>query len=78
MTEAIEQYILQFLLSNPTPQELQAFGPTPAMQAQIHTLLEKNRSGTLTDAESRELDEYVEINHFVTILKARRSNNVPS
>ena len=41
------------------------------MQARIDLLLAKNRSGVLTASETRELDEYVRINHFVTMLKAR-------
>ena len=67
----IYQYILQFLISNPSPEEIIAFGPTPLMQARIDLLLAKNRSGVLTASETRELDEYVRINHFVTMLKAR-------
>jgi hypothetical protein len=67
----IYQYILQFLISNPSAEELLAFGPTPAMQARIDLLMSKNRSGNLTPLEEHELDEYVRINHLVTMLKAR-------
>lgn len=67
----IYQYILHFLISDPSPEEIAAFGPTPTMQARVEQLLVKNRDGALTASEVRELDEYVRINHFVTMLKAR-------
>lgn len=67
----IYQYILHFLVSNPSAEEVVNFGPTPVMQARIDRLIEKNRNGTLTSLEERELDEYVQINHLVTMLKAR-------
>jgi len=65
----IYQYILGFLGSQPTPEQLLEFSPTPEMQARASLLLEKNREGTLTDLETRELDEYVKINHLVIMLK---------
>ncbi len=67
----IYQYILQFLISNPSAEEVLAFGPTPSMQTRIDLLMEKNRNGSLTPLEERELDEYVRINHLVTMIKAR-------
>jgi len=67
----IYRYILEFLVSRPSPQEIVKFGPTPDMQERASELLEKNRQGTLTKPESKELDEYVRINHLVTMLKAR-------
>ncbi|MEZ4866961.1 MAG: hypothetical protein R3C14_36905 [Caldilineaceae bacterium] len=67
----IYQYILEFMVSRPSQEELLRFAPTPAMQARVSFLLEKNRSGELAVAESKELDEYMRINHLITMLKAR-------
>jgi hypothetical protein len=67
----VYQYILEFMVSQPSPQQVLQFGPTPAMQTRAEELLAKNRAGTLTAAESRELDEYVRINQLITMLKAR-------
>jgi len=67
----VYRYILTFLIGRPTPEEIVDFGPTAKMQARVDKLLEKNQTGTLTPAESAELDEYVRINHFVTMIKAR-------
>ncbi|MEW5987848.1 MAG: hypothetical protein AB1791_14535 [Chloroflexota bacterium] len=67
----VYRYILEFLVSRPSPQEVVNFGPTLAMQKRVSELLERNRSDNLTPAEASELDEYLRINHLVTMLKAR-------
>jgi hypothetical protein len=72
----IYQYILEFLVGQPSSAEVVRFGPTPAMQARVDELLEKNRAGTLTAADTKELDEYMRINHLITLLKARALPNL--
>lgn len=47
------------------------FHPSPAMQARIEELLEKNRQGTLTPEEQAELDEVERLEHFMRLIKAR-------
>lgn len=71
LPNAIYSYILTFLISQPSAQELLNFEPTPEMQSRASVLLEKNRTSELTPVENRELDEYTRINHLVTMLKAR-------
>lgn len=66
----IYRYILNFLASNPTPEQITAFSPTPEMQARLRTLLERSKAGELTTQERLELDEYEQIEHLVIMLKA--------
>ncbi|MCB9434877.1 MAG: hypothetical protein H6668_23195 [Ardenticatenaceae bacterium] len=66
--------VLNFLISQPSPQELAQFAPKPEIQAHVSTLLEKNRAGMLTAVEQSELAEYDRINHLVTMFKARTLN----
>ena len=66
----IYRYVLEFLISQPSKDDLVNFGPTEAMQERVSSLLEKNRIGKLGAVESKELDEYVQINHLITMLKA--------
>ncbi|KOR34970.1 hypothetical protein H6G72_13000 [Planktothricoides sp. FACHB-1370] len=66
----IYRYILDFLASNPTPEQIAAFSPTPEMQERLRLLLNRSHAGELTDAEQRELDEYENIEHLVIMLKA--------
>lgn len=69
-------YILRFLTSNPSSQDMLNFRLTQAMQERIRELLEKNREGQLAAAESTELDEYGRINRFISLLKARALKDV--
>ncbi len=65
------RYILEFLVSRPSPEMVMNFGPTPEMQARVNDLLDKQRTGRLTEIESVELDECVRIDHLITMLKAQ-------
>lgn len=67
----VYRYILQFLASNPSPQSILDFKPTPAMQERISELLEKNSASPLTLAETAELDEYEHIENFIRKLKVQ-------
>ena len=66
----IYRYILDFLASNPTPDQITAFGPAPEMQERFEVLLARSRDGALTPAERAELDEYERIEHLVILIKA--------
>jgi hypothetical protein len=65
----VYRYILNFLTSQPSPEQIAAFRPTPDMQEQLRSLLAKNQAGTLTAAERQELDEYERIEHLIVMLK---------
>ncbi|HEY9838511.1 MAG TPA: hypothetical protein V6D27_16625, partial [Vampirovibrionales bacterium] len=66
----IYRYILNFLASGPTPEEIAAFKPTPEMQERLQTLLSRSKMGQLTTAEQQELDEYEQIEHLIIMLKS--------
>ncbi len=74
----IYRYILNFLTSNPTPQQIADFSPTPEMQERLRTLLERSKAGELTSLERLELDEYERIEHLVILLKAGNLQNLTS
>src|SRR5258708_37782496 len=64
----IYRYILDFLASNPTPEQLSKFGPTPEMTARLRTLLAREAAGELTGAEQNELDEYERTEHLIVMI----------
>lgn len=66
----IYHYILSFLTSNPTPEQIAAFSPTPEMTERLHTLIQRSKSGVITDIERLELDEYERIEHLIVTIKA--------
>jgi uncharacterized membrane protein len=63
------RYILNFLASAPTAEEIAAFRPTPEMQERLRILVTRSKAGELTNAEQLELDEYERIEHLVIMLK---------
>ena len=67
----VYHYILEFLISRPSPEAMLKFSPTPAMLTRVNELLDKQRATKLSEPEEAELNEYTRINHLVTMLKAR-------
>ncbi len=67
----VQDEVFGFLLSTPTLQQIIAFHASEAAQQRLRYLLDANRDAILSDAERAELDEALQINHFVTRLKAK-------
>jgi len=63
--------VVDFLTSEPTPNQIIAFKPSEVVQERINYLLETNRNGTLTSDEQSELDEFEQIEHLMRRLKIR-------
>ena len=74
----VYRHILEFLISRPSPEALLSFAPTPEMQSRVDELLERDRIGHLTPAEAAELDEYVRIDHLITMIKAEALPYLPA
>ena len=72
----VYQYILNFLASNPTPQQIAEFKPTPEMQDRLRTLLAHNKASDINPRELKELDEYERIEHFIVMIKASNLSTV--
>jgi hypothetical protein len=68
---AIFDEILEFIVSTPTLEEMLDFRPSQDANQRIEMLLEHNRNGTLSEAERVELDEFMEAEHFVRMLKIK-------
>jgi len=63
--------ILDFLVSQPTPQQIIALKASQNAQARLRYLLDGNRNEILNDAERAELDTYIQLDNFVSMLKIR-------
>lgn len=62
---------LEFLATAPTPAEILAFRPSPAIQTETSRLLNRHKAGTLTPDEESELDRIGDLEHVLIALKAR-------
>ena len=63
--------VLDFLITQPTPQEIVAFKVSAEAQERLRILLDKNREGTLSETETAELDLYEQLEHMMILLKAK-------
>ncbi len=66
----IYRYVLDFLASNPSAEQIAAFGPTPEMMERLRTLTEREIAGDITTADKAELDEYERLEHLMIMIKA--------
>jgi hypothetical protein len=63
--------VLEFLAGLPTPEEILAFRPSPALEARVRALLEKSRAGALDLSEQDEWQRYEYLEHLVRLAKAK-------
>lgn len=66
----VYRYVLDFLASRPTPEQVATFGPTPEMTDRLRALLERESKGEITPAEKTELDEYERLEHLMVMIKS--------
>ena len=64
---------MDFLIKQPTPEEIANFKVSPQAQTRLQNLLEKNRAGTITVEENSELDIYEQLDQLMILLKASSS-----
>lgn len=63
--------LLDFLIEKATPQEILAFNASKIAAERAEELLEKNNAGTLTSDEDAELQQMLQVDRLVSVLKAR-------
>lgn len=63
--------ITDFLASGSGPEEIVAYRIPDSAQRYISLLLEKNNRGTITDAETAELERFMDIEYEFRMAKAR-------
>ena len=66
----VYRYILDFLTSQPTAEQLRAFRPTAEMRQRLRFLIEKEQGEGLSETERQELTEYERLKHLIIMLKA--------
>ena len=69
LQESAFHEIYEFLTSSPTPQAIINFHPSEATRQRVQSLLQANKERTLTPQETRELDEFADLEHLVRMLK---------
>ncbi|MFN8484898.1 MAG: hypothetical protein U0768_17830 [Anaerolineae bacterium] len=65
-----EQTIISVLASQPTPEQVLALHPSPALQARASELLARSKEGPLDPGESADLERFLLLEHLVRMAKA--------
>lgn len=70
-TRTLKDVVTDFLASAPSLDEIAAYRLPSDLQARAHLLLSKNQEGSLTSEERAEMDEFRQIDHLLTLVKAK-------
>lgn len=70
LSAQVYRYVLDFLVSQPTPEQVSNFRPTSEMQERLRYLLGREQDNALSADEGQELDEYERIEHLIVMLKS--------
>jgi hypothetical protein len=66
---SVRREVISFFAQTPTREEILKFRPSDATAARSQELLARNREGGLTPEEETELDEFCELDRFVSLIK---------
>jgi hypothetical protein len=77
ITDRDDLQLVELLASQPSPEVILAIRPTPALQARMSELLDRNKSELLSRSEEVELDRYLLLEHWVRLAKAHAYKNLP-
>lgn len=75
--DAVDE-VTQFLATLPTPDQILAFRASPAVEARISHLIEKNRETGLTEDEEREWQTLEYAGHLIRMAKANAASKLRS
>ena len=67
----LQDEVVDFLASGPSPEEIVAFKPSQKSMRRVSTLLDKNADNTLSTREKAELDEVESLDYLMMSVKAR-------
>jgi len=69
--------VIDFIAES-SPAKVIAFRPSEAARERVGDLLARNNAGTLSPAETSELDHYCQLEHIMRMAKARAHKYLPS
>lgn len=67
----VSDVVTDFLGSAPSLEEIADYRLPEDLQNRAHELLDKNREGTLSEAERAEMEEFRQIDHLLTLIKVK-------
>lgn len=69
-TTKAENELVQFLIGQPSPEQIIAFHPSTEVTERFYALVEAERTQAINPAELRELETFMYIEHMMRLMKA--------
>jgi hypothetical protein len=63
--------VVDFIAAGPTPHRIASFRPSDAARERVMELLQRQKAGKLLPQEEAELDDYLQLEHLMRLIKAR-------
>jgi hypothetical protein len=76
MTRVYEE-IVDFIAGGTTPDAVAGWVPSQEARDRVAQLIEREKAGSISAEERRELDHYVEMEHLMRLAKARARRSLP-
>ncbi|MPR34294.1 hypothetical protein [Salmonirosea aquatica] len=76
VTYRVFDEVIDFITSIPRPEDILAYKPSLAGQQRLELLVEKKRSGLLSDDEMHELEQYLMVEHLMRVAKKKAKSQV--
>ena len=68
--------MIDFLAAGTTPEGLVNFRPSESVQARVADLIDRDREGALSPAETQELADFLQLEHLMIMAKAQAHRNL--
>ncbi len=75
LSKAYEE-IVEFIAAGTNPQNLIAFRPSEAARERVWSLVDRERSGEISQEEASELGHYLQLEHIMRMAKARAQRHL--
>lgn len=63
--------VVDFIAAGPTPDRIAAYHPSDGARERVLELLQRQKAGALLPQEESELDDYLQLEHLMRLIKAR-------
>lgn len=63
--------VVDFIAAGPTPDRIASYHPSDATCERVMDLLRRQKTGELLPREEAELDDYLQLEHLMRLIKAR-------
>jgi hypothetical protein len=70
--------IIEVMFENKSFDRIIEFHPSKRSQSRVEELTAREREGTLTEQEHLELEDYIQFDHIMTLMKARAAQVLSS